>query len=59
MSETSDPSDMEASDKQDEKDADFNVDDYRHEIDTEDSSNELSENNINVNVRTNVFQEFE
>jgi hypothetical protein len=47
MSETSELSDIATSDKQDDKDADFNMDDYRHEIDSDDSSNEFPENNIN------------
>ncbi|EZA46895.1 hypothetical protein DMN91_005378 [Ooceraea biroi] len=48
MSETSEPSDIETSDKQDDKDADFNVDDYRHEIDSDDSYNEFPESDVNV-----------
>ncbi|XP_011874303.1 PREDICTED: general transcription factor 3C polypeptide 5 [Vollenhovia emeryi] len=50
MSEASDPSDTEMSDKQDDKDADFNVDDYCHEMDSDDSFAESLENNVNVNV---------
>lgn len=48
MSEASDPSDTEMSDKQDDKDTDFNVDDYCHEMDSDDSFTELPENNVNV-----------
>lgn len=48
MSEASDPSDTEASDKQDDKDTDFNVDDYCREIDSDDSFAESVENNVNV-----------
>ncbi|XP_011698841.1 PREDICTED: general transcription factor 3C polypeptide 5 isoform X2 [Wasmannia auropunctata] len=50
VSDPSDPSDTEMSDKQDDKDADFNVDDYSHEIDSDDSYTELPENNINIKV---------
>jgi len=52
MSEASDSSDIETFDKQDDKDTDFNVDDYRHEIDSDDSYTELPENNINVSLDT-------
>ncbi|XP_012530118.2 general transcription factor 3C polypeptide 5 isoform X2 [Monomorium pharaonis] len=55
MSEMSDPSDTEMSDKQDDKDTDFNVDDYCHEIDSDDSFTELPENN--VNMKTNNPQD--
>jgi len=47
ISEGSDLSDTEMSDKQDDKDTDFNVDDY-HEIDSDDSFSESLENNVNV-----------
>ncbi|XP_012220563.2 general transcription factor 3C polypeptide 5 [Linepithema humile] len=50
MSEASDSSDIETFDKQDDKDTDFNVDDYRHEIDSDDSFTELSENNVNLEI---------
>ncbi|XP_011059580.1 PREDICTED: general transcription factor 3C polypeptide 5 isoform X1 [Acromyrmex echinatior] len=50
MSEASDPSDIEMSDKQDDKDIDFNVDDYCHEIDSDDSFIELPENNVNIKI---------
>lgn len=46
MSELSDPSDTEVSDKQDDKDTDFNVDDYSRESD--DSFAESLDNNVNV-----------
>lgn len=48
MSEVSDPSDTEVSDKQDDKDTDFNMDDYGREIDSDDSLAESLENNVNV-----------
>lgn len=48
ISEGSDLSDTEMSDKQDDKDTDFNVDDYCHEIDSDDSFAESLENNVNV-----------
>lgn len=48
MNDSSDPSDAETSDKRDDKDADFNVDDYRHDIDSDDAFNELLEGDINV-----------
>ncbi|XP_018404151.1 PREDICTED: general transcription factor 3C polypeptide 5 [Cyphomyrmex costatus] len=50
MSEASDPSDIEMSDKHDDKDMDFNVDDYCHEIDSDDSFIELPENNVNMKI---------
>lgn len=56
MSEASDPSDTEVSDKQDDKDTDFNVDDYSREIDSDDSFAESLENN--VNVRPNFLLRF-
>ena len=52
MSEASDSSDIEMSDKQDDKDIDFNVDDYCHEIESDDSFIELPENNVNVCLNT-------
>jgi len=54
MCEASDPSDNEMSDKQD-KDTDFNVDDYCLEIDNDshdDSFTELPENYVNVCLST-------
>jgi len=51
MCEASDPSDIEMSDKQD-KDTDFNVADYCHEIDNDDSFTELPENYVNVCLNT-------
>jgi len=50
MSETSELSDIATSDKQDDKDADFNMDDYRNEIDSDDSSNEFPESDVNVSA---------
>ncbi|XP_018343284.1 PREDICTED: general transcription factor 3C polypeptide 5 [Trachymyrmex septentrionalis] len=50
MSEASDSSDIEMSDKQDDKDIDFNVDDYCHEIESDDSFIELPENNVNIKI---------
>lgn len=50
MSEASDSSDIETFDKQDDKDADFNVDDYRQEIDSDDSFTDLPENNVSLNT---------
>jgi len=55
MSETSELSDTATSDKQDDKDADFNMDDYRHEIDSDDSFNESPENICDVNVNPNTL----
>lgn len=56
MSEASDPSDTEVSDKQDDKDTDFNVDDYSHEIESDDSFAESLENNVNVRPKCfNLF----
>lgn len=53
MSDTSEPSDVETSDRQDDKDADFNVDDYRHEMDgSDDSFNEFPEGNVDVSLKT-------
>ncbi|XP_070156549.1 general transcription factor 3C polypeptide 5 [Polyergus mexicanus] len=49
MSEASEPSDIETFDKQDDKDADFNVDNYRQEMDSDDSFIEMPENNIQMN----------
>ncbi|XP_018369535.1 PREDICTED: general transcription factor 3C polypeptide 5 isoform X2 [Trachymyrmex cornetzi] len=46
----SDSSDIEMPNKQDDKDIDFNVDDYCHEIDSDDSFIELPENNINIKI---------
>lgn len=56
MSEGNDPSDTEMSAKQDDKDTDFNVDDYCHEMDSDDSFTELPENN-NDNVKTSNPQD--
>lgn len=51
MSEASEPSDSETFDKQDDKDTDFNVDDYRQEMDSDDSFIELPENNVKINIQ--------
>lgn len=51
MSEASEPSDSETFDKQNDKDTDFNVDDYRQEMDSDDSFIELSENNVKINIQ--------
>lgn len=50
MSEASEPSDSETFDKQDDKDTDFNVDDYK-EMDSDDSFMELPENNVKINTQ--------
>ncbi|XP_072749433.1 general transcription factor 3C polypeptide 5 [Anoplolepis gracilipes] len=55
MSEASEPSDIETFDKQDDKDPDFNVDDYRQEIDSDDSFIELPENNIQTNEQDGQY----
>lgn len=51
MSEASNLSDSETFNKHD---ANFNMDDYRHEIDSDDSFTELSESNINVSTLYNI-----
>lgn len=51
MSEASEPSDVETFDKQ--KDADFNVDDYRQEMDSDDSFIEMPDNNARINIQFN------
>ncbi|XP_077268995.1 LOW QUALITY PROTEIN: general transcription factor IIIC subunit l(2)37Cd [Temnothorax americanus] len=48
MSEVGDPSDTEMSDKQDDKDPDFNGEDYCREIDSDDSLAESLDNDINI-----------
>ncbi|XP_032669040.1 general transcription factor 3C polypeptide 5 isoform X2 [Odontomachus brunneus] len=47
MSEPNESSDFETSDR-DDKDADFDVDDYRREVESDDSSNELPKDNVTM-----------
>lgn len=54
MSEASEPSDSETFDKQDDKDTDFNVDDYK-EMDSDDSFIELPENNMQMNQQDGQY----
>lgn len=56
MSEVSEPSDIETFDKQDDKDADFNVDNYRQEMDSDDSFIEMPENNARINIQFNSLR---